>query len=457
LPAAQRHGNRLCLDDSCLRFVSPDELLHTLPDAELLLVDEAAAIPVPMLSRLLDRYARIAFATTVHGYEGSGRGFALRFRARLDAVTPQWRELSLRMPVRYGPDDPLEQLVNRALLLDAEPAADASLAAEPLDGVCIDRVDGDALLADETLLSQVFGLLVQAHYQTRPADLRQLLDAPGLHLWVARAGTAVAAVCLVLAEGGLEADLAQAVAAGRRRPHGHLIPQALAAHTGEAAFASQRTARVMRIAVHPQLRRRGLGQRLLDTVAGWATQEGMDWWGASFAADPATLAFWQAAGCDALRLGAARDAASGAYSAILLAPLSDAAGQYHAPLRERFIEILRNGLCDAWSQLEPAVAAGLLRHSHAPSLLTPQDRADIEAFAASRRDLVGSRLALWRLACDAFARGLAMADADRVLLVRRILQACGDAEVVAELGLAGRKALLERLRSLAATVLEQLS
>ena len=65
-----------------------------------ILYEEAAAIPVAVLTTLMQQNNRLVFASTVHGYEGSGRGFELRFRERLTLSMPQWRELRLRAPVR---------------------------------------------------------------------------------------------------------------------------------------------------------------------------------------------------------------------------------------------------------------------------------------------------------------------------------------------------------------------
>ena len=58
-----------------LQFIAPDDLVQTLPATRLLLVDEAAAIPTPLLEKMLPHYSRIVYATTIHGYEGTGRGF----------------------------------------------------------------------------------------------------------------------------------------------------------------------------------------------------------------------------------------------------------------------------------------------------------------------------------------------------------------------------------------------
>ncbi|HPQ97158.1 MAG TPA: DUF1726 domain-containing protein, partial [Thiolinea sp.] len=214
-------------------FFAPDELLQTLPAADVLLVDEAAAIPVPLLARMVQHYPRSVFATTVHGYEGSGRGFVLRFQALLASLAPGWQALRLEKPLRWVAGDALEAWVNRVLLLDLELAGIAEtggLAGDgdvPADGITPMQLDRDRLAWDEVLLQQVFGLLVTAHYQTRPSDLRQLLDAPGLSVHALLQAGQVLAVGVLSREGGFDPALAQAIHTGQRRPHGHPVPQSL--------------------------------------------------------------------------------------------------------------------------------------------------------------------------------------------------------------------------------------
>jgi len=207
-----------------VHFRAPDELLRNPPDLDLLLVDEAATLPVPMLAALVARWPRMALATTVHGYEGTGRGFDLRFRAILDRDHPGWQQVELTTPIRWAPDDPLEALMNRLLCLDAdlpEPVAgDREAVYEP--------IDRERLLADEVLLSGIMGLLVSAHYQTSPDDLRQLMDDPDTELHVLMVDGQPAAVAWVLHEGRLDEALAREVWLGRRRPRGCLMAQFLA-------------------------------------------------------------------------------------------------------------------------------------------------------------------------------------------------------------------------------------
>ncbi len=87
-----RSGHELC-------FLPPQELLSQRPEAEVVLVDEAAGLPAQWLKAVLLGWPRVVFASTVHGYEGTGRGgFALRFRQILEQETPNWRASAFASP-----------------------------------------------------------------------------------------------------------------------------------------------------------------------------------------------------------------------------------------------------------------------------------------------------------------------------------------------------------------------
>ncbi len=107
-----------------VRYVPPAELLSRDEPFDVIVVDEAAQLPVPYLEELVRRHpdSRIAFASTARGYEGTGRGFVLRFLAWLEHEPRPLARFTLTHPIRWDDDDPLERFVFDALLLDAEPA-----------------------------------------------------------------------------------------------------------------------------------------------------------------------------------------------------------------------------------------------------------------------------------------------------------------------------------------------
>ena len=429
-------------------FLAPDDLMERLPATDLLLVDEAAALPVSVLTRLLQHYARIAFATTVHGYEGSGQGFSIRFRQVLDATTPQWSQLQMHDPIRWTADDPLEAFGFAALLLDAEPVAVATLGDPRAEDCEFQRLDRDVLAGDEARLREVFGLLVLAHYQTRPSDLRRLLDDPDLELWTADYRGHAVATALIVNEGALPADLGRAVAAGTRRIGGHLLPQTLAAHAGFEAATRLRYARVMRIAVHPELQRRGIGSGLLLAVQSRARAAHLDLLGCSFGLRPDALDFWCKAGLRPVRVGLTRDAASGTHSGVLLQDLSAAGADLLGQARRHFAEhlplVLADGLQDLPARLAAQLAQGLPAEPLAGS-----DRATLAAFAAGQRDYAGVLAPLvcfvWRLMVSgALVRAEPQA---RDVLIRKVIQRHNWSSIAAALGLAGRRAVLAALRA----------
>jgi tRNA(Met) cytidine acetyltransferase len=390
--------------DPRLRFLRPADLAAE-PGRPLglVLVDEAAAIPVATLEGLLARSRRLVFASTVHGYEGSGRGFELRFAARLAERMPQLRRMTLTEPVRWPAGDPLEALLDRGLLLDAglPPVADGS-AAEPL----IERIRPDDLAADETLLRQVFGLLVAAHYQTRPSDLRQLLDNPDLVLWLARLDGAVAGVLLLGAEGGFDPDMADQVAAGRRRPRGHLLVQSLAVHAGLEDLLRERVLRVQRIAVHPRARRRGIGHAMLAAAAGSGAAEGFSLLGCAYGVDPELLAFWESAGFHAVRLGIRVDPASAAHSLFMLRPLAAAAAGSVREAHDSFLDQLPLSLAGPLRELDAALAARLLRGRPCTDLaLSASERRALVRVAQGARQPATAASALWKALLRLAAEG----------------------------------------------------
>jgi tRNA(Met) cytidine acetyltransferase len=443
-----------------LVFHSPAELLEHGPEADLLLVDEAAGIPAPLLTALLERYGRIVFASTVHGYEGTGRGFEIRFRDTLERLTPDWRALTLDTPIRWAVDDPLERLVFRALLLDAAPAASGIiLEAADVDPASpsAEWLDRDALLGDEPTLRELFGLLVLAHYQTRPLDLRMLLDGPNVRVLVLRQAGHLVGTLLVAEEGGmLDPDLRAAIFRGRRRPRGHLLPQTLSAHAGLMDAPSHRYWRVIRIVVHPALTGRGLGRRLLTELERAAQVERIDLLGASFGATTELLEFWRACGFAPAQIGTSRNAASGEYAVVMLRAVSGAGERLLEDAGRRLASSLPVWLAGPLRELDPAIAATIIAAlprtdsvELASRTAVTDWRCELAAFVEGHRTLESSlpllaELTRRRLA-EALSAGWITRD-ESALLVAVTLQFQPLTGLARHFEARGREALLARLR-----------
>jgi tRNA(Met) cytidine acetyltransferase len=458
LPEAQGRSSALGLQGRRLEFLPPDVLAERPQPADLVLVDEAAVIPAPLLERLLRRYPRIVFATTLHGYEGSGRGFAVRFQSLLEEVAPGWSAQRLEQSVRWAADDPLERLTFRALLLDAEPAPDKAIGTASADTCTLEALDRDVLNDDEFLLRELFGLLVLAHYRTRPADLRHLLDGPNLCVYAALHSGHVVGTALVAAEGGFDAPTAHEIWAGRRRPRGHLLAQSLAAHVGQEEAAKLSCARIVRIAVHPAVRGRGIGKRLLQFALERARAQGLDLAGSSFGATAGLLDFWRQSNFHPVRLGSSRGAASGAHSALLLAAVSESGKRALGQARRCFESRFPLMLADPLRYLDPGLAATLLLRAEplSPSTLTPKEWREVAGFANARRSFDVSLPAIRKLALVALSDpgscGLIRV-AERDLMVARIVQHKPWSELAKDPHPQGRAEVTESLRRTMATLL----
>ncbi|HFQ5411620.1 TPA: tRNA(Met) cytidine acetyltransferase TmcA [Vibrio vulnificus] len=424
----QQSKSKLESENAVLEFVAPDDLLQRLPKCELLLIDEAAAIPLPMLKRMVEHYHRAVLSSTIHGYEGCGRGFTAKFLPWLQSQRPGMKHLHLNTPIRWLPDDPLELWLNDTFLLNAELPTPENVV---LENLALRLVDKSELLAQPARLRACFALLVNAHYQTSPNDLMQLLSDPNCQLWLAECNSDVLGCLLTVEEGGLESALITQVQLGQRRPSGHLIAISLANHLGLKAAAQQRSLRVMRIAVHPQYQSLGVGQAMLAQLEQQLDLQ-VDFLSTSFGATESLVRFWLHSQYRPVRVGFSRDAASGCHAVMMVKPLTSRAEHWVEKAEWMFEQTLPEWLSAALNDLEPEVVRALLPALGA-SALPPEALSLIRHYALGGNSF--ESVLPW------LKRWVLMLEASQVdqLLIRKVLQNHTWSECAQMAGLPGRK------------------
>ncbi|EHR7756318.1 tRNA cytosine(34) acetyltransferase TmcA [Escherichia coli] len=408
------------------RFIALDALLASDEQADWLVVDEAAAIPAPLLHQLVSRFPRTLLTTTVQGYEGTGRGFLLKFCARF----PHLHHFELQQPIRWAQGCPLEKMVSEALVFD-----DENFTHTPQGNIVISAFEQTLWRSEPQTPLKVYQLLSGAHYRTSPLDLRRMMDAPGQHFLQAAGENEIAGALWLVDEGGLSQQLSQAVWAGFRRPRGNLVAQSLAAHGSNPLAATLRGRRVSRIAVHPARQREGVGQQLIASALQY--RPGLDYLSVSFGYTGELWRFWQRCGFVLVRMGNHREASSGCYTAMALLPMSDAGKQLaereHYRLRRDAQALAQwNGETLPVDPLNDAI-------------LSDDDWLELAGFAFAHRPLLTSLGCLMRL--------LQTSELALPALRGRLQKNVSDAQLCTTLKLSGRKMLLVRQREEAAQAL----
>ncbi|ELO1883127.1 tRNA cytosine(34) acetyltransferase TmcA [Escherichia coli] len=408
------------------RFIAPDALLASDEQADWLVVDEAAAIPAPLLHQLVSRFPRTLLTTTVQGYEGTGRGFLLKFCARF----PHLHRFELQQPIRWAQGCPLEKMVSEALVFD-----DENFTHTPQGNIVISAFEQTLWRSDPETPLKVYQLLSGAHYRTSPLDLRRMMDAPGQHFLQAAGENEIAGALWLVDEGGLSQELSQAVWAGFRRPRGNLVAQSLAAHGSNPLAATLRGRRVSRIAVHPARQREGTGRQLIAGALQYTHD--LDYLSVSFGYTGELWCFWQRCGFVLVRMGNHREASSGCYTAMALLPMSDAGKQLaereHYRLRRDAQALAQwNGETLPVDPLNDAI-------------LSDDDWLELAGFAFAHRPLLTSLGCLLRL--------LQTSELALPALRGRLQKNASDAQLCTTLKLSGRKMLLVRQREEAAQAL----
>lgn len=474
LPTISTENNKFVTEYGFVEFIAIDQLIKQDLKVSLLLVDEAAAIPVYLLEQLVGKYHRMVFASTVHGYEGAGRGFTLKFKQKLDVICPKWRQQHMQQPIRYRQNDPLEQLIFDGCLLNAElkhlalsdsATSHSRLSVKSklsLESLTFEQFDAKTLANNENLLSQVVSVLVTAHYQTKPSDVSMLLDNPNMQvvcLMLDQKGEIdVVAVALLISEGNstencISASEVSAIENSQRRLKNHFTPQSLLTQCGEETAFDYYYFRVMRIAVHVQWQQQGIGSLLLSKIHHFAQTKGADFVSSSFGATSSLLSFWLTQGYQLSRIGFSKDKASGEHSALVLKAITDRACSVVKMINKEFYRSFNYLLTDEYRNLPSELVAVVLyaRSNNSPIELTPRDINHINAFSQGHRQYACCvfSLQLWLLKTltqNNFAKQSHLSQADIGILIKRILQKHTIEEVCTEYSLTGKRALEQNIQ-----------
>jgi N-acetyltransferase 10 len=265
-----------------------------LGQAELVIIDEAAAIPLPLVRNLIGPYL-VFMASTINGYEGTGRSLSLKLIQQLrestrppslrkrqpDQTTASTsvskkpvhkaapkartlREIKLETPIRYSAGDKVEKWLNGLLCLDATIVSKGSVQGCPHPSQCeLYYVSRDTLFsyhpASEVFLQRMMALYVASHYKNQPNDLQLMSDAPAHHLFVLlppiKDDETHLPEPLVVLQVALEGNISKQVIMDSLsrgiRAGGDMIPWTISQQFQENKFAYLSGARVIRIATHP--------------------------------------------------------------------------------------------------------------------------------------------------------------------------------------------------------------
>ena len=298
-----------------IEFIAPDELALKLQhepefsQSAWLLVDEAAMIPLPLLQEYSRYFQHIVFSTTIHSYEGTGRGFELKFKRKIHR---SFQHFELKQPLRWQENDPLEHFIDDLLLLNAEDDFQQFLF-QPHLPYQIREVQKTHHITD------FYGLMTLAHYRTSPLDLRRLLDGENQRFYFAEYQQNLLGAIWALEEGNMADDeLIIQIQQGKRRPKGNLVPQALCFYENLPQACKLLSLRISRIAVQPNWQKQGIGQNLMKFME----NSEVDFLSVSFGYTDELAKFWQKCGFVLVHLGEHQEASSGCYSAIALKGLS---------------------------------------------------------------------------------------------------------------------------------------
>ncbi|KAH8387249.1 hypothetical protein KR093_005872, partial [Drosophila rubida] len=258
-----------------IQYISPSDT-HLLNAADLLLIDEAAAIPLPLVKKMMGPHL-VFMASTINGYEGTGRSLSLKLISQLQRENNARPPIKLEQSIRYRPNDDIENWLINLLCLDASTVPSINSGCPTPDCCELYYIDRDALFsyhkAAESFLHRLVAIYVSSHYKNTPNDLQMMSDAPAHHLFcllgpVQRMDLLPEILCVVQValEGQISAlSISESLGRGKKAA-GDLIPWNVSEQFGDQHFPKLSGVRIVRVATHPNYQRMGYGKRAIQLL-----------------------------------------------------------------------------------------------------------------------------------------------------------------------------------------------
>ncbi|MFX0171006.1 MAG: GNAT family N-acetyltransferase [Candidatus Hodarchaeota archaeon] len=352
--------------ETTLKFIPPSELNIRLK-TDLIVVDEAASLPLDLLKQILRINTKKIFISTIHGYEGAGRGFEYKILHYLENQKEiHYKKFTLHQPIRYYQGDLIEKLLNDIFFLNIEPdPPELKIQEIKRDFITLEEFkDSDFLFSrhGSPYLRQLFAILVYAHYRNQPNDLVLLADS-GKHFLVGLYekkngnGGKLLVSSQLAKEGRMSEQEILEVDSGRFI-EGNLIPS-VAIRYFSKEFAKLNGLRIVRIASHPSLIDKGFGRQALELEI--KKYSSYDWIGVSFGTTVKLIKFWTKFGFKSIHIRPIKTPETGEWNIVVVLPFSPSAvriiNKASSDFLLQFISLLKQSL----HSIKPKLASHILR------------------------------------------------------------------------------------------------
>ncbi len=321
--------------------ITRENYLDKATDVAFLIIEEAATLPLSIIRNILTHFKKVLLVSTITGYEGSGKGvvhiLAKEFNFTSFTLTKQFRFIN----------DNLDNFLNEVFFRTDSDKQDVELSNIAPLNTEFNLLSFASLIDNPDLLQEVEAILDGNHYENSPQDLIRWIDCNNTELAMLSTSIVdkntlqthnkILNLAIISYEGNLNPALSQEIFYGKRMPPGNLIPQTLLAHAGFEEAGNYKYARIERIVTLNNLRRNGLGKKLILEIT---KTKDSDFLGVSFALKNDTLLFWENCNFKPVMLGITPNKNSGLSSLVMLFPLTNEAQKTNTLMSKKFFNNL---------------------------------------------------------------------------------------------------------------------